>query len=254
MRRRIFTFIFILFVIFLFWVAWLQFINLKVWQIKELEIEGNEIIPTRILKEKLECFVGQSIFKVRSSIVNEKVKEISQLKNIKIKREFPDKILIKIVERKPFTNLFCKEKYFIVDDEGYILNKPGMLITNVENLPVVKKIKEGDIIGRTFLKKQYIDAVNKIIYGLKGIVQAKNIQIDLSDISEIVVFINEKVKIKLGDSDSLKEKLKRLNYFISLKNIDMNKLDYIDVRFSDNIVVKYNIEKPKQAEDYEKNN
>lgn len=254
MRKKFFTFALILFVVFLFWIVWIEFIGLKIWEVKELKIEGNEIIPTKILKEKLERFVGQSIFKIRNNSVKEKVKEISQLKDIRIKREFPDQILIRIVERKPFANLFCDKKYFIIDDEGYILNKPGMLIANVENLPVVKKIKEGDIISKIFLKRNYINVINKIVYELRGIVSAKDLQIDLNDIEDIIVYLGESVKVKLGNSSQLKEKLKKLNYFISLKNVDINKLDYIDVRFSDNIVVKYNTAVQKQEKNNEENN
>ncbi len=156
-----------------------------------------------------------------------------QLKEATVAKDYPDTIRICVKERKAFAQIEAK-KFFLVDKEGFILEKsfekPPLqlpLIIGVKS----RHIKEGVFSRSPALKKaigiiKLLESMNfKDKYGVK--------KIDVTNLNNISFYTKGDVEIKLG-KDGFREKIKKVES--RLPNLDLRQIRYIDLRFKDLIV------------------
>ena len=156
-----------------------------------------------------------------------------QLKEARVSKDYPDTIRICVKERRAFAQVEAK-KFFLVDKEGFILEKsfeePQLqlpLIIGVKS----QHIKKGVFSRSAALKKaieiiKLLESMNfKDKYGVK--------KIDVGNLNNISFYTKEDVEIKLG-KDDFREKIKKVES--RLPNLDLKQIRYIDLRFKDLIV------------------
>jgi len=92
-------------------------------RIEEIKIEGNQDINQKDILSLLEIKKGENIFKVRLREAKRGLESLQQIKDIDIHRDFPDKIVLKIIERVPIAELaggvnVYSNKVELIDREG----------------------------------------------------------------------------------------------------------------------------------------
>ena len=90
-------------------------------------------------KETIEFFNelrGQNIFIASFSDISKKIKDnMSTIQDVEIKKELPNKILIKIISRKPFAGATNDKKtWFLIDKNKFIYKK---VFIRPNDLPVI---------------------------------------------------------------------------------------------------------------------
>ena len=105
----------------------IEFINFKkeekfFFKIKHIKITNNKIIKASDISKRLEHIVGKNIFFIKKIDINDPLKEIEFLDKIKVKKKYPNTIIIQIYETKPIAVVFKNNKKYLLDDSSNLIS------------------------------------------------------------------------------------------------------------------------------------
>lgn len=93
-------------------------------RVREVEVEGNRKIPRETLLSLITIEGMPNLFTVRLREIAERVESHPWIDHVKVRKIFPNKILIQVEERKPIAILQLEELYYI-DQQGVIFSRAG---------------------------------------------------------------------------------------------------------------------------------
>ena len=219
-------------------------------QVKRTEISGNQRVPSEnlenILKEEIEQEIlflsSKSIFLVNFNKIRERLlTEFPQIAKVDLKRNFPDKILVQIKERKPMA-IFCQpqpeENCVLIDEEGIIIEQ-----VSIKDLPKLAKIM-GNIdsprLGEKVIEKNYLASILEIQREL-----TLNQKIEIKKFipleGKLTVYTLENWQIFFDPWGDILDQILNLTILLKEKIPPENRrnLEYIDLRFGDRVYFKY---------------
>lgn len=227
-KRRIAVFLF------LFACAGIVLIVLKapIFNIKSVMCVGAEAIPEKELIQAAGVKIGGNIFSANVGMMKKRVSELPQVAESNVRRIFPNKIKIWVRESKPAAFMRNDSAAFVIDRNGKIIaqtkrdaeelsqiaeltgleqsgTKPGEKITDSDDLRAEKIFEclgimsDIEMIGKT----QYIDA---------------------SDLSDIKIGYENRLRILIGGYDRMDYKLRFIKKVIDekLSPYESANLDY----------------------------
>jgi cell division protein FtsQ len=207
-------------------------------RVREVEVEGNRKITKEALLSLTMMEGMPNLFSVNLEEVVKRIESHPWIESVRVRKVFPNKILIQIEERQPMAIIQLEELYYI-DAEGEIFSPVGD--KDEYNYPYITGLT------RSILEKDPTEATRLITKALEllKIVDREKIP-PLEEISEIhleKVFgihcftKSEGVEVKMGWED-FGEKLKRLSLIwsdlrkrgFSVTSIDCSNLERMVVK------------------------
>ena len=189
-------------------------------KIQEVIVENNLILDEQMIKKKLSFLYRTNIFLLNTDKIASELKGIDFINSFEIKKLYPDKIKIKVFEKKPIAVIQNKQvkKYFT--NSGEIINFIDLKEYN--DLPIVFGDKENFLIFYQKLKQ-----ANFPINEVKKFYLFKSKRWDLITNNDQVI----KLPIKNYESS--------LNNFIGLKKKpNFQKFKTFDYRIKDQLILK----------------
>ncbi len=194
-----------------------------IFNIQNIEVVNNSQLSPETIVSLSELSVGQNIFKFWKNDVENKIKSNAYIKNVELKREFPNKIQINVEEREAKFSVPVLGEYAYISTQGYILE----ITQNELNLPIINGIstKEEEIkVGNRLENKDLteLEIILKIMNAMKENQLDKEVTtIDISNKNDYIIYMqNEKKKIHLGDGSNLSNKML---YVIAIINEEKGK-------------------------------
>ena len=108
--------------------------------IKNISVENNSILNDRTIIEKLSFLYETNLFFLSKKNINSKLSEIELIESYEIKKIYPDRIKIKIFEKKPIAILQNKKEKNYYTSNGDVIN--FFESEKFRNLPVVFSNKD----------------------------------------------------------------------------------------------------------------
>ena len=105
------------------------------YQFSKFDISGLEKIELKFVEDKLQNYLGSSIFLLPLDQINDSIKENNWVKEIYLQTNYKDTLFISIEEYKPIGIYFFNEKYFVFDENGKIIDQ--IYITDFANQPLL---------------------------------------------------------------------------------------------------------------------
>ena len=127
--------------------------------IQEIIIENNNIIKDLKIKKNLSFLYNRNIFLLDLKDIEKELKKIQFIDRAEVKKVYPNKLKLKIFEKKPIVILQNKKKKFFITDKFDLIDYEDF--DKFKNLPVVFGEKEKFTIFYSELKK--IDFPTQII-------------------------------------------------------------------------------------------
>ena len=182
---------------------------------------------------------GDDLLSLKLASMGEQLTKNPWVANVRVRRNFPHSLAIDIVERQPVGVVSMGYLYYL-DSRGDIF-KPLQEGDSLD-FPVITGLAEDDLIHDPAGAKETLKVVLSLLEELKK----ERSGIVLADISELhydkgfgyTLFTMDKgLPIRLGTED-FSEKLDRLAKVYSQLQPQIPMLEYIDLDYSDRIVVK----------------
>ena len=105
------------------------------YQFSKFDISGLEKIELKFVEDKLQNYIGSSIFLLPLDQINDSIKENNWVKEIYLHTNYKDTLFISIEEYKPIGIYFFNEKYFVFDENGKIIDQ--IYITDFTHQPLL---------------------------------------------------------------------------------------------------------------------
>ena len=189
-------------------------------QIKNIEIENNQIIKKKEIKEKLSFLYETNFFLLRTKSIENKLREIQFIESYHIKKVYPNNLRIKIIEKKPIAIIqkMKKKKYFTTKGDSIDFRDIKMF----KDLPIVF----GD-------EKSF----SNFYFNLK------NINFPFEEIKTFYLFESKRWDLLTSKNQLIKLPINNYNKsllnFISLKDeANFKKYKIFDYRIKDQLILK----------------
>lgn len=230
LKKIIFGFFLVLFVF-----GFVVFLNSNFLRVQEIicRIEQNPC-SADVWMELMGLTIGKNIiFLSTKNLVSQIEKSNLLLKEVEIKKSFPNCLSFKLKKREPQATVKSPEGkgFLVVDEEGFLLEKvnetelPVVLVEQEINLNVGEKIVEKEIVWAVNLLKDL--KLRSLVSKTAKIISPRQIEVEL-DNKPLVIF------------SSLKEvnfQLDSLQLIFSRSKIEGRNLKQIDLRFDKPVVI-----------------
>ena len=189
-------------------------------EIDTIEVINNEIINEETIKKQLSFVYQNNILFLKKKKITKALSKISFIESYEIKKIFPNKIKVKIYEKKPIVVMQNKNEKYFYTKKGETID--FFEIEKFKNLPIV--------FGKKEKFKIFYANLLKLDFPLKEI---KTFYSFRSNRWDIVTNQNQTIKLPIEGY------IKSLQNFISIKNqVDFKKYRIFDYRIKDQLILK----------------
>ena len=193
---------------------------LKRFNIKVISIENNFIVSKKVIKKKISFLYDTNLFFLKTKKIESKLEELDFIDSFKIKKIYPNKVIIKIFEKKPVAIIQNKKEKKYFTEKGQLIN--FFDFERYEDLPIV--FGDGDNFNNFY---------NTLL----------NINFPINEINKFYLFETNRWDIVTNQNQTIKLPIKgyikSLQNFISIKNkVDFKKYRIFDYRIKDQLILK----------------
>ena len=196
-----------------------DFIISSDFNIQKIEIEGNSILNSDEIIQKLNFLHRENLFFLNLEDIEENLKDETFIESFRLKKIYPNILKITIVEKEPIAVLQNKKKKFYISDKGDFIDFQD--IETYRDLPIV--------FGN-----------GKFFYSLYQDLQ--NIKFPLETIKSFYFFESGRWDLAMYDDKTIK--LPTQDYLLSLKNYmesknntNFNNYRIFDYRIKDQLIL-----------------
>ena len=188
--------------------------------IKKITIENNYVIDEENIKKKLAFLYDTNLFLLKTENIKIRLNEIDFIESYEIKKIYPNKIRIRVFEKKPIAVLQHKKNKFFFTNNGGTAN--FLDLKEFQNLPVV------------FGDKKSFDIFYKNLIAINfPINEIKNFYLFDSKRWDLVTIKNQIIKLPINEYD------KSLLNFLNLKDqANFKKFKTFDYRIKEQLILK----------------
>lgn len=217
-RRKIFRTIKILMIIFILIGAIAYFLLSPMFNIKNINVSGNEKTSSEEILSLSQLKKDENIFKINKNETRENVKQNAYIDTVEIKRTLPDTVTIVVTERTATYQINYSNLYMLINNQGYMLETTEMN----EDMPVIvgittneENIKTGNRLCVEDLEK--LEDVLRISESAKSNNLEELItKIDITNKEDYIIEMKaEKKTVHLGDTTNLALKMLYVSDIIS---------------------------------------
>lgn len=216
--------------------------SLPLWSIQEIDVVGAGMLSAQEIRGLSGVNMNDNLFFSSFKRTRENLKKISVIKSFDIYRIPPSTVLIKIRERTPIAVVVMKDRPAIVDREGYILNRNPNLTVNIPDLaelPVISGISSFEIKDGIKLRSASAGILSELISELSPIFSLRRVQLGMGNFTNISFLLDDMLKVKVGDGEGIAKKMKVFKALLPQVKGKWDLVEYIDVRYPDNPVIKF---------------
>lgn len=200
-------------------IAAYNFISSSLFDIKPIEVNKNTFYKDEQIVKISGLVEGTNIFKARLSDAEKKLEKEPYIKNAELSRNFPDKILIDVIERKEMASIPYGPKFIVVDNEGIALRttKQNPNLTIIEGI-TVNKLTLGEVL-HTKDQDDYLSAIKVLNEMAKKGIFFKKIA---SANGIIKIFVYDQLICKANEKNIINnmDTLKQIIYDLYKKGIE----------------------------------
>lgn len=182
--------------------------------------------------------IGANLFDINKKVVEDTIaEELNWVKDAELSKIFPNRIVVKLIERRPDLIILYRDEYFLMDSEGVILDKieMGDLDTFGDLIIVKNAVSHGINIGEKIAQKNVLscaDIYKAMDSQMRRVIKEARIEGNVS--GDIVFETYDGKEIIFGSGSEVIKKIE------ILKQLLKEETDYtiIDLRSWENPVVK----------------
>jgi len=185
------------------------FLNSDIFNIKNIQIQGNNKVSDEIIEQYLDLKYDKNIFIYSTKKIKKSLEQNTYIETVSIKKIFPNTIQVNINEKGIAALIKDENKYCYIDN----------------NLNVIDRLNEIDKNEKAIIIETEYDLNNENI-----------IKFENDDIKKGLIYLMECIS-----NNNLSKKIKKINYEQDI--INMYSIDGTNIILENNNKLKYNISK-----------
>lgn len=196
--------------------------------VKNILVSGNYHLDEDEIKRAVNIN-DRSLLSLSLDDLKASIEKKAWIKNVVLRKQFPDTIMVNVVEAEPKALLRNEGHLFLIDAGGNVLEE--IEDSGTRFLPVLRGINPDKDIGGILEALKLIDALSE-----KNILSGKeSVEILLKTYGLVLTMDGEYIKVGYGEYAKKLERWIDLEAEIKKKNIT---IDYVDLRFDNEVIVK----------------
>ncbi len=219
--------------IFIVTVAILSFLVSPFFLIRDFNVSGLDNLSAEQIEDILNPFFNKNIWVVNTETLENRIGKFSYVADASVSRSYPDTLQIKINERIPLARIYSGGSYFLICENGYILERGSEFDISV---PLIKDM--GYFTGNDKLLFQ--TELTVVMQALSVINQRSRQQIEVITYgdNQLELSLQKEVTVFLGKLEELERKFKIVESMI--EKIEKGEVDlkYINLSIVDRPVFK----------------
>jgi len=213
--------------------------NARYFKVKKVRLVGLE--NKKLVKEISNDLLYDNIFCVDIKKVKDNLKITNpQFYGLEVVRRLPDELIVQVAQRRPFAQIYQKD-FFLVDREGVIVSDASskafsefMVIKGLEGLSSIyfgTKISSKELASGLRAIEALEGKKAELIDLLPGFKQNESVTVDVTKYPSLFVYVGN-LELRLYD-DSLLAGLRSLKEILNSLDKKIDRVKYIDLRFTD---------------------
>lgn len=231
-RKRLRLLVALIVVMILGSISW-RIYNSPLFELREIRVVGNRMVKKGNILERAAIEPGMSLIKVSAREVKERVEAEPWIREIKVVKEYPDRLKLVVSERKPLVTLRTGSGIFIVDKDGYIWKNEGKIkkLPEVRDFPALR-IETGEKLEARELKNALLclNSMDESIYSLVASLSAPSVE-------NLTLQLSNGVAVSYGEASETVKKNYVLGLILSQAALKGDRLVRIDLRVPSHPVV-----------------
>jgi len=226
--------------LFLALVAFYSLIHSSLFSVKEVALTGNKVVMAGEIKALSGIVADTNIFQIDPARAEQAVKIHPLIKDAKVVRHLPNRIEIKVVERKPWAVVPAGETFWIIDDCGVFIDRTESIQTVSCPVITMEGIPPKISIGQR-LNEDAIGAVRDIVNNLSELQLSQISEFHCRKDNQVYIYTLRGTEIRFGHTDRLSEKVRMIDQVLEMEQelSPGEALAYVDLRFKGQPVAKY---------------
>lgn len=203
-----------------------------VFDVKQIKLEGNNVVSKAVIEEKVGDLVGENIWRTSKSEIRSRMLEISQISDVTVKKSYiPSEITINITESMPAAYLLSGNAIVVINSDLKIIDDTGGFDT--DSLPSlsgisVQSYKLNEPLETDSDEKEEVLRTLLTAFEDEGIL-SKVTYISLDDLTNIKFNYENRIETLCGSKLELDRKLRMFSQAVSSSSIDANAIGTIDL-------------------------
>ena len=210
------------------------FLLSPIFDIKTIEVEGNETISNNYIVSASDILYGQNILRMNKFAVMDKINAIPNIESCSIKRIWPNCIIITVKEKEPVAKVKFYGSNLLITEDGVVVE----VVTDQEDVDFLslegitaQEVVLGEVLNCNEEEKfkRYLEVLKKMKENdmLDGVIK-------ISDKSGTLVYYQNGHIVYFGDNENLQRKIEWLK---SVWEKEENPA-YIDLHDLEHVITK----------------
>ncbi len=230
-RLKLFLFYTIVMSIILF--VGLMVISVTLFKISKIEVlnNGEKYTEEEIINSSGIELGGNLIFLNKSLCENNIYTQMPYIGSVKINRYIPNKVSIKVEDAIPFSMVYIDDVYLVLDKNNKVIEERA---EPIDSLLIVKGIDISSAeLSRVveYNNNEKFNIYSSLVNSIDTIGLDNILEINLTDLLDIYINYDNRIKILLGSSENIDYKLRVANKIIK-ESVPLNESGILDVSLS----------------------
>ena len=205
--------------------------------ISRITVQGNHFLTEDDILKQGEILGSHNIFHFDIKRARGNILKNPWIQEAALKKILPNNLDISIKERKPGALIYSNNRYFLVTEEGILLEALDQLDNDYQQYLItdldVGNRQPGDIIDN----REYLE-VRRVIYGLDNLFPGQFYKIQIISQDEFLLFHNNnKIKVRIENGEQLINEWYLLESALKKVNADMTPLQEINMKYKERLLL-----------------
>ncbi|MGC1373080.1 MAG: FtsQ-type POTRA domain-containing protein [Candidatus Sulfotelmatobacter sp.] len=209
-----------------------------------IEVTGMQNVTKAQIMEVMGADIGRNIFFIPLAQQKAQLEQIPWVESASVMRFVPNRLAVQIHERIPVAFARVGPRMFLIDAGGTLMD---LTPKHKYSFPVILGMNPGEPLSTRALRMQaYMELVRQLDSGGARYSQDLS-EVDISDLDDVKVRANDPagdVLVHLGSSDYLSRYKIYVTHAQAWRQ-QFQKLDSVDLRYDNQIIVNPDLERPK---------
>jgi len=206
-------------------IAAFQLYRSGLFNVKKIDVAGSKIVSAVKVMENCAISENTNILTVNTGEVKQRIAKDPWIKEVSVKRVLPQTLRVEIVERVPVALITHGEKFYLIDEEYFIVaereSSEASEVPVITDLPI-KKAKVGDRI----FNKSLENAVN-CLKSMEPSLRKTITLASASSVDKLYLYNEDNVEILYGEAKQTSGKNEVLNTILKEQG---RQVIFIDIR------------------------